>query len=187
MLSLLSALIPFSAASSTHFCTMECCVGKAPHLAGECSSGLLKDLPQIVDDQPEVFCGLERAGISHLTSARAVIREVADKTANEHAPSCGGGLADTSDQRDETITEKSPPAASIAAASMTAPCSVDCGTVTGGYVRQPRPRDQSMGAWGTRARPPTCSPFPGSYASLTATLSGHYRQPQPRGPPTFLS
>src|SRR5258708_16183719 len=60
---LLTTLTPLSNASATHVCTMSCCIGKGPHAAGSCSSGLLKKL-RAIEPETEVLCGLDRITIS---------------------------------------------------------------------------------------------------------------------------
>lgn len=190
VLSLLSALIPLSAASSSNSCTMECCAGTAPHEAGACSTGLLKAASPLSEDN-EVLCGLHTAG--YPTATRLVPWEViasnTDAGDSDHAGSCGSHHADNSKHRtsSEPAKSKSSRAATIAAPSMTTPCNSDCGACSGVYVRKPRPREQAPAAWAGHARPPSTAHFLRGFFSQTATLRGHYDQPQPRGPPTLLS
>jgi hypothetical protein len=192
VVSLLSAPIPFATASSVHFCTMECCAGKAPHEAGACNSGLMKSTRPVVHE-PEVLCGLHGGIAIHLTATRQVPWEIIEAGAEDgeasHARSCGGHHAESTDQRASSGTKRSKATGSLSiqAPSIANPCSSDCGTCSGGYVRQPRPREQTTVAWGTRARPPSSSHFLRGFSGQTATLRGHYEQPPPRGPPTPLS
>lgn len=187
MLSLLSAVIPFSAASANHLCTMECCAGKAPHMAGECSSHLAAITPAVNQAEPEALCGLPTIDATHLTLKLPLNQQISSTaTKDDEAESCGGHHAETA-QRDPASEAKAPGPASIAAASMTTPCGIDCGTCAAGFVRKPRPREQIAVAWVARARPPSRDHYFQSHAGKLATLRGHYEQPQPRGPPTSHS
>jgi len=199
VVSLLSALVPFSAASSAHLCTMECCVGKAPHLAGECSTDLMKGLPQPTYEQ-EVLCGLHLDEVTHLTAARPALTPIIKADAGQretgHPGSCGDAAAsEQSAPAEPTDSNPSPTsgtsltsrAASISPLSLTSPCSAECGACSGGSVRQPRPRDPATIAGGASARQPSRAHLFRSPANQSGTLRGHYQQPQPRGPPTSLS
>lgn len=185
VVSLLSALIPLATASSTHLCTMECCAGTAPHLAGACSTGLMKSKPKVTHE-PEVLCGLHLHGSANRPVPLEVIEASWD---DDDAGPCSGHHNELSDQDASTsaIKPKAPGSASIAAPSMTSPCSPDCGTCSGGYVRQPRPREQAATNWADHARPPTSSPFPQDLVSQPAAHRGQYEQLPPRGPPISLS
>jgi hypothetical protein len=183
--SLLSALIPFSAASSVHLCTMECCAGKAPHEAGACSSGLMKSV--IVTEEPESLCGLHLNSVaSYPTVTRQVPLEIIESANDmESSESCGDHAG--SNAKVNLIQAKSPGSLSLAAPAMTKPCAADCAAAaSAGFVRQPRPRAQTVAGTGL-ARPPANCYWLRSSFSQTATLRGHYKQPNPRGPPTSLS
>jgi len=186
VVSLLSVLVPLAASSSVHLCTMECCAGKAPHEAGACSSGLMKGRSRVAQ-HPEVLCGLHQHGAAGYPTTTRQVRwqMIVAGTEAENSGSCGPhtGPIDKAASHERT-TAKSPGSSSVAAPSMTSPCAVDC-TVTGsaGYVRQPRPREQAAIGGARQPRPPSRSRCLQSFSSQTNTLPGHYRQPQPRGPP----
>ena len=186
LVSLLSALIPLTVASSVHMCAMECCAGKAPHLAGACSTGFMKNGPK-VSQEPEILCGLHvHVGSHHLTATRLVPwQSIETGGDDDDTGSCGTDHAEFSnpDISSGTTKAKSPGSSSIAAPSMTISCSADCGPCAGVYLRRPRPREQAAVAWAGQARAPSISHCLRDYSSQTITLSGHFAQPQPRGPP----
>lgn len=191
VVSLLSALIPLSAASAVHLCAMECCAGKAPHMDGACSSGLIKTALKVTHE-PEVLCGLHAhgGGRGQLTATRQVPWKIIEADADDSdTGSCGGQHVESLHRTSSSDTAKSPSPrpSSIAAPSITSPCGSDCSTCSGGNLRKPRSREQVAVAWTGQARPPCSSHFLKSLANRTAPLCGHYEQPQPRGPPTFLS
>jgi len=184
--SLLSALIPFSAASSVHLCTMECCAGTAPHLAGACSTGLLKSTPKQAPE-PEVLCGLNlhRGVHRHLTGTRLAPRlELEARPPNNHSGSCGAQSAEAANQRaaSETTASRSPGPPGVAAPSISSPCNSDCGTCLSGSLRQPKPREPATLALRGHGPPPNTKIFR-VFLSAAIALHSHHEQPQPRGPP----
>ena len=191
VVSLLSALIPLATASSVHLCTMECCAGKAPHLAGACSAGLMKSTPAVTQE-PELWCGLQQDGRGlQLTATHPLPLELI-KAGAEPGDSewCGVPLGDLSEHEGSAgLRNSNPPdeSSSIAAASMTGPCSADCGTCSSGYLRQPRPREQATGAQRARPRAPARLHLFCSLLSRTTALPGDYQKPPSRGPPIPLS
>ena len=188
VVSLLSALMPFAAASSVHWCAMACCAGKAPHEAGSCSSGLMKSALKVIQE-PDVLCGLHlRGAASYLSATRQPALEVIE-VVNEAESNGSCGHAGPHDQAtsSESTSTKFPGSSSVTVPAMTSPCAAECAaTCSGGYVRQPRPRQQAAVVWADQARPPFSLHLLRRSTSETAALRGHYQQPRPRGPPTSI-
>ena len=117
--SLLSSVAPFSTASSTKLCTMACCLGKAPHVAGSCvhESCETPPLQAHAIEAKEHLCGEEvlaqpkpvvkrRLGL-RVRSTRAVTRRSAavspqNSVANFRKPcppDCGAAVCSSPNQR----------------------------------------------------------------------------------------
>lgn len=183
VVSLLSTVIPFSAASSVHWCTMECCVGKPPHAAGACDTNLMKSAPRESHDA-EAFCGLHRHNLNR-SAARSAARKYGAVATSQHR-SCGHRIDSANDgAAPETTGSASAHSPSVAAPSMTTPCTDDCGAGSISFVRKPRPRAAPAARAG-QARPLDIQVFQVSFQKNTP-LPGHYQQSQPRGPPVSLS
>jgi hypothetical protein len=176
--SLLSALAPLAAASSTGMCTMECCIGHPPHVAGSCSTDLVEAAGQ-TQPEPEILCGSPLSKIKQVKIAAVVTKTANDEDAVSCAMHAAGG-----DSSQSSPDSKAP---GLFVRTLSSPCSADCGACSASNSVNPRPREQAAVAWAAQARPPTRSLSFSSSSSPTATLRGHYKQPRPRGPPTFLS
>jgi hypothetical protein len=190
VVSLLSALIPLATASAIDLCTMACCAGKAPHLAGACSSGLMKTAK--ATHEPEILCGLHVRGdgASRFTATRQAPWEIIEADADDSdTGSCGSQHRDSLSQTTSSATTRSntPHSSSIAAHSMNSPCGTDCRACSGSYIRQPKPRDRAMVERASLARPPSNSKWLHDFFCDHAARGDRYEQPSPRGPPKSRS
>jgi hypothetical protein len=111
--SLLSTLVPLSTASSTKLCTMACCAGKAPHLAGSCMHDACESpLPQValrVSGRKEHLCGEEvLSGAKPVVKRKLPTRSARKASESSHAvtsvrkpcpPDCGAAICSSTNQR----------------------------------------------------------------------------------------
>jgi len=186
--SLFSTLVPLVGASAAGLCTMECCIGTAPHAAGACSTGLMKK-PANVEAESEVLCGLKLAHRSpaFITATRLLPRELTEPPpADVHQGSCGS-QSDTSDTRPVRVDKNSEsPVPLITAPPMRNPCGSDCGQWISGFLRKSSSGETAPENIAGVTRPPDLIRLRESSARIF-TLSRHHEPAQPRGPPASLS
>ncbi len=157
----LSGIIPLAAVTAGSLCTLECCVGRAPHASGSCMNGSCQvTLPgarkhshHAAPDRAEKLCGLPRA--IHLTSFLS--------GAESRLPGSSDHLS------------------SLALAK---PCQPDCGGCASGFANSNRTRNSASGAAENRPRPPTNSRLSDFRYHWTRVLNAQCRQGSPRGPPS---
>ena len=195
ILALLSAAVPFDAASAGHLCAMECCAVLTPHAAGSChmsmsSDGTEKSAPRQESDQ---HCALPQAGKE---TVDGIVAGVMGMDGSAHSPSDLDGVTiDASDHCKAGSNSKdlgdhsandSADSAVTATQSFSKPCPADCGTgVLSSGVR--RSRDSLALAYDEQPQPQSsgrnCQPFDrNSFINST-----HCRQFHLRGPPSSLN
>jgi hypothetical protein len=121
--SLLSTVAPFSTASSTKLCTMACCAGKAPHVAGSCVHDACETPPlhaQVLE-RKEHLCGEETASKPAAVAKRK--RPI---------------KAPVSPVRSDRVVPSAP---QNEVSSFKQPCPPDCGTAICSSTNQRRSRD----------------------------------------------
>lgn len=157
--SFLITVAPLGAASSDESGLMDCCVGKAGHEGGSCSSGLLASS---TEPQPEESDDAEDSSASILVEAGGAI----------HAQSS-----------EESVAPETPETQHSRVAAISRNCTGECGACSTSFHRQPRPREHSTLA--TKARPhlQTSSHLCDDVDSLCNTLQSVTAQLRPRAPP----
>ena len=157
--SLLIIVAPLGTASSPAAGTMECCVGKAGHEGGACSSGLL-------------------------TSSATPQSEASgddDETSGSILDSVDGGIHAQSDEESGALETTEAEHARVAAISRS--CTGECGTCSTSFNRQPRPREQSALARKPKLQLPTSSRIGYAENLHFYTLQRLSTQLRPRAPP----
>jgi hypothetical protein len=157
--SFLITVAPLGAASSAETGTMACCVGKAGHEGGSCSSGLLASS---IEPQPEASDDAKETSAPILVVA-------------------GGGIHAQSSE--ESVASETPDTQHARVATISRNCTGECGTCSTSFTRQPRPREQSTLA--TRARPhlQTSSSLHDAEPPSFNALQKVTTQLRPRAPP----
>ena len=125
--SVFSTLVPLVSASAAGLCTMECCIGTAPHVAGACGTGLMKK-PKNVEVESEVLCGLKLTHLSpaFIAATRLLPRDLMEPPpADIHQSSCGSQI-EASDTR-LCSWHKQRVTSADHRAPMRNPCGSDCG------------------------------------------------------------
>jgi hypothetical protein len=158
----LSGIVPLAAVTAGSLCTLECCVGRAPHASGSCMNGSCQvTLPSArkhshhaAPDRAENFCGLPRE--IHLTN-------VTLNRAKSRLPS-------SSDHLSPLALEN--------------PCQPDCGGCASGFANSNRSRNSAAVAVDNRPRPPTNSRLSNFRYHRTRVFNAQCRQGSPRGPPS---
>jgi hypothetical protein len=158
----LSGIVPLAAVTAGSLCTLECCVGRAPHASGSCMNGSCQvTLPSArkrnhhaAADRAEKFCGLPRK--IRLTS-------VALNRAKSR-------LSKSSDHFSSLALEK--------------PCQPDCGGCASGFANSNRTRNSAAVMGDSRPRPQTNNRLSDFRYHRTRVLNAQCRQGSPRGPPT---
>jgi hypothetical protein len=193
VLALLSGIVPFGSATAGHLCTMECCAGLTPHIAGSCHMSMSSH-GKSGDSEPEQdrdkHCGLRQAdnGAIEGSDVDAGVMGMTD-SANS-SPDLDDVTIDASDHCTNSQSEKlnapshndSTQPASIATGSFSKPCPPECGAgaLSSGMRRS---RDSAAIAHHARSRPLTsgrkCQHFNGNFL----ITSNYCKQLRPRGPP----
>ncbi|HJU56308.1 MAG TPA: hypothetical protein VJ715_17120 [Pyrinomonadaceae bacterium] len=157
----LAALAPPGSFASSHECGMACCVGKSPHMAGSCNSGLGDDESeaQAPDDEGDDRSdGHAAHGSKHSSAHHAT-----------HA---------TKESRRRTT--------SVSSRALTKPCSPECAAAAFSSSQVRRPRHAASIVVKAQPRPSTIRSFVGQANQLTPKSADHVRQARPRAPPTSL-
>jgi hypothetical protein len=186
--SVFSSLVPLVRTSAAGLCTMECCIGTAPHVAGACGTGLMKK-PKNIEVESEVLCGLKLAHRSpaFITATRLLPRDLMEPPpADVHQGWCGSQSEDSDTQAVRVGTNRELPVALITVPAMRNPCGSDCGQWVSGYLRKPGSSGTAPENIPGLARPPDLVRLRESSARIFA-LNSHHEPAQPRGPPASLS
>jgi hypothetical protein len=157
--SFLITLAPLGAASSDDSGLMACCVGKAGHEGGSCSSGLLAPS---TEPQPEASDDAEEANDPILVEA-------------------GGGIHAQS--AEESAAPEVPETEHARVAAISRNCSGECGACSTSFNRQPRPREHSTLATKARPRLQISSKLRDDVDPLCNALQSVTTQLRPRAPP----
>lgn len=157
--SFLISFAPLGTASSEEIGLMDCCVGKAGHEGGSCSSGILTSS---AETQHETSNETEGSNDSILV--------VAD-----------GGIHAQSDE--ESVAPETPPAEHPQVAAITRTCAGECATCSTSFNRQPRPREQSTLATKAGGHLQISSRLRAAVDPLCITLPSVTTHLRPRAPP----
>jgi hypothetical protein len=195
MLALLSGILPFSAASAAHLCTMECCAEIAPHAAGSCHMDMAHGKGagrETQKPEPDKLWGLPQADNG---ATKGIVAGVMGMKASPDASmDLDGVTVDASAHCNTKARSKgatpshgdSSQPASLAAQSFSKPCPPECGT--GALSSGVRPSRHSVAlAYNARPRPPTLVRKLRHLYSDFSTASAHCKQVGPRGPPLSIS
>ena len=167
LIGFLSSIAPLALVSAGSVCTLECCVGRAPHAAGSCMSGSCPAVlsnhktgtaPRVTQAQGDKLCGLNRA------LATKIVRRVGVNRAPRPA--------------------KSDPA-TISTVAFVNSCQPGCGGCVSGFAN--RQRNSAATVHAARPRPPTNLHLLDFARHGAQTLDALCRQCAPRGPPVSFS
>lgn len=194
VLALLSGLLPFGYAAAGHLCTMECCAGLPPHVAGSCHMSMSSH-GKTGESEPEQdldkHCGLPQvdngaiegndvdAGVMGMTDSTHSSMDLDDVTvdASDHC---------NTDSQSEDLNvpshNHSPQSASIATQFLSKPCPAECGTgALSSGVR--RSGDSVAIAYHGRSQPPGPGRKYQHFNGNILITSSYRTQLRPRGPP----
>ncbi len=157
--SFLITAAPLGTASSDETGVMACCVGKAGHEGGSCSSGLLASATE-----PQ----LEEANDAEEPNASILVE-------------AGGGIHAQSSE--ESVTPEIPETEHARVAAASRNCAGECGACSTSFKRQPRPREHSALATKARLHLQTSSRLRDAVDPLCITLQSVTTQLRPRAPP----
>ena len=180
-LSFLAVLVPLTSASRSGL--MVCCIGKAGHESGSCSTGLIAsgahtEVPEV--SQPKAqstrFANVKGGvGAGEHCGLHA--------TANGHADITRA--ANTTEESKSTSASKTSGLSNIHSISST--CPAECGMCSVSYTRRPRPREQSTQSSIIGPNLPLLSLIFISDDEQARLLNPKWSQLQPRAPPAFLA
>ncbi|MGB9179495.1 MAG: hypothetical protein WCB68_09660 [Pyrinomonadaceae bacterium] len=196
-LALLAAFVSFDALSSSKLCSMPCCAGKAPHLAGSCAGGHCHANLSIVKKEAEpehqhatVDSPAPQQSAMHMHGAHemaAAEDRHAHHSVEVEQTNSDGAREPSQDSQAQATNVDPEQTASIEPVILSRPCAPDCGVSTNGFAQLRRSRDPAALAINGQPRPPTLIKFyarSGSPAFRTSLLC---RQCVPRGPPLVFS
>jgi len=184
ILVLLGGIAPFSTLSATSLCTMDCCVGLAPHAAGSChmnmSAGTTESHAEKSCETTEASDGVT-AGVMGMVSFQSSL-EAVTIDASEHCHR-------KSSAEDARVPSTNKPGAqpSLTAQSLTKPCPPECGTGIMSFARLQRSRDVAALAHSLRPRPPTIARQLRYNEANLFTSTALRKRVRPRGPPPSFS
>ena len=173
-LALLAGVIPFNTFSSAQqTCTMSCCAGKPPHMAGSCSAA---------------FADADHADnettIDHQAHDGAMQMDDAAPEIIEATPHCGT-TEHSSEKKASSRRSSQQQATSIIAHALASPCSAECAAAAVpnfSQVRRPRPDSAALPV-NHRPRPPTLVSIVEQTTRLQTSPAVFCRQSRPRAPP----
>jgi hypothetical protein len=174
---LLSSVAPLSTFSSAHLCTMSCCIGKPPHLAGSCSVSFIHQKKTLDSNFDTDENSLEHHDGMH---ARANVREEESANSSDHCHTETHFAAETS-----SAQEREAQPAGIASQILTQPCPPECQAGASSFARVRPSRDPAAMAHACQPRPPTNSSLAGLFFTILLLPANKRRQSRPRAPPLF--
>jgi hypothetical protein len=150
----LAGVVPPGSFASSHECAMACCVGKAPHMAGSCSTGLGDDENQ------------------------------AQAPGDEHAVHGHAAHGAKHSSAHHSTHKDSRRRASVALRTLTKPCSPECAAAAYNSSQVRRPRHAASVVVKAHHRPPAARSSVGQFVQLPPKSDDHVRQARPRAPPS---
>ena len=177
---LLGGIAPFSTLSATALCTMDCCVGLAPHAAGSCHMKMSAGTPgpdakkscETTEASDGVIGGV--MGMVSFQSSLEAVTIDASEHCNRKSSAEGARVPSTND---------TPAQPSLTAQSLAKPCPPECGTGVMSFARLQRSREIAALAHEPRPRPPTIArQFRYNEANFFTATALHKRV-RPRDPP----
>ena len=179
-LALLAGVIPFNTFSSAQqTCTMSCCAGKPPHMAGSCSAAFADADHAETDGETTV---------NHQAHDGAMQMDGAAPQIIEATPHCGTTKNSSEKKKTSSRRSSQPQATSIIAHALASPCSPECGAAAVpnfSQVRRPRPDSAALKPAGNRPRPPTLVSLVEQTTRLQTSPAVFCRQSRPRPPPSL--
>lgn len=172
-LALLSGIFPLNALSSSHECTMSCCVGKSPHEAGSCSVAFADNEEAATSDDLEHEQTAHSAHAGHISQTPA--------------PHEGHKRAKQSSKQQSKSGKATAQNLSVRAQALTKPCAPECAAAAASASTQTRrPRDTA--AQTNAGKPsPTIITFNASHFSNTwQPCAAKRKLLPPRAPPLPL-
>ena len=179
-LSFLAVLVPLGRASGSGL--MACCVGKAGHESGSCSTGLIESGGQT--QVPQAPLPKTRSGrFANVKGGVGSGEHCSHTTANDQ--SAVAEAPKTTEKSESTSASNTSSSSSIH--SVTTTCPGECGTCSVSYTRRPRPREQSTQSSIGSPRLSSLIVIFISNNQQARFLDSKWSQLQPRAPPTFLA
>lgn len=178
VLALLSSVAPLSTFSLAHLCTMSCCIGKPPHLAGSCSVSFIHQKKVPLDSN----CGTDENSLEHQAGMHAQADVIREESANssDHCHTETHSAAESS-----SAQEREAQPASLASQILTQPCPPECQAGASSFARVRPARDPAAMAHACQPRPPTNSSLAGLFFTLLLLPTRKRWQSRPRAPPLF--
>lgn len=181
-LSFLAVWLPLSSVSAGSSGLKACCIGKAGHESGSCSTGLIASgahtqVPEVAQlkARSNRFANVKGgAGAGEHCSLQANINSHPDVTE----------AVNTTEQSESTSAPVVSDPLSINSFSST--CPGECGMCSVSYTRRPRPREQSTQSSIVPPRLPSLVFVFVSDDQQVRLLNGKWSQLQPRAPPALL-
>jgi hypothetical protein len=180
-LSFLAFLVPLGKASADGSGLKACCIGKAGHESGSCSTGLIESGGQT--GVPQAPPPKTRSGRFANVKGVGSGEHCSHTTANDHSDVAES--PNTTEKSELTSASKASGSSSIRSVSST--CSGECGTCSVSYTRRPRQREQSTQSSFIGPNLPLLSLVFISDNQQARSLNCKWSQLQPRAPPAILA
>ncbi len=175
LLVILAGVLPFSAISSAHMCSMPCCVGLAPHAAGSCHVNPSKQQNPLRVE----MCG----AMEMLPSAHGEMQVHEASAKDIAAPAHCATQENHSAAQSPTYQDVPSQTASVASLALTQPCQSDCGACSGNFAQLRRFHDAATLPLALRPRPPTLAWQSQRSDKLPYIPAAWRKSFRPRGPP----
>jgi hypothetical protein len=198
-LSFLAVLLPLGASAGSSG-LKACCIGKAGHETGSCSTGLIESGGQT--EVPEVSPPKARSksfanvkggvGAGEHCSLHASTSGEADAMATKPEPVSASNeaaepLAPSNTSEESQLVASSNKSNSLSIHSVSNTCPNECGMCSVSYTRRPRPREQSTQSSIAAPRlPSVILVFTGDDQQVRL-MNWKWSQLQPRAPPALLA
>lgn len=199
-LSFLAVLVPLSNASTGSSGLRACCIGKAGHESGSCSTGLIESggRTRVLGVSPpkaqsKSFANVKGgAGAGEHCSLHASTG-AENSIAKAPIPEPPSTPEDVAEPTKPSETEESETAStshasdSLSVHAVGSTCPGECGTCSVNYTRRPRPREHSTLSSTTRPRSTSLVRFFVSDHQPVGALNLEFSLLHPRPPPTFIA
>lgn len=184
LLTLITGNIAWSSAASGPLCTLACCAGRAPHVAGSCMNGACE--AGLLKSDPES----SHQSHHHITQRLEETDPQVPRSFAGAIVSAGGSDDDQVPTIEATSTAQTRPPGKnpsrelvVAAPALTKPCHADCGVCASNFTTPRRSRKATTLA-GSNHSPPSSEIFLLKYQLILNDVRDVFsRATSPRGPP----
>lgn len=172
-LTLLSGIIPLNAlsSSSSHECSMSCCLDRSPHATGSCGVEFAADEEAANAEESAPGPTSHHAHAGHISQTHEGHKRAKQSTV--HPSSDGKATAQSAGLRAQALAK---------------PCALECAAAAASTSTQNRrPRDAAAQAIASRPRPAIIISYANHPTNLWSPCAASHKLLPPRAPPRLLA